>query len=198
MQIRGTLDYPKSLLDATEPVELLYYNGSWDLIFSKSIAIVGTRKPTEAGIRRAKKIANALVEKGFTVISGLAEGIDTAAHEAAFEANGRTIAVIGTPLDHVYPRSNAALMEKLQMNILSLAKSHSCATTTNPLERTGTLVQAKAALQQGRKLFILQSCFENKNISWPEKFEKLGAIRVKEFDDIWRNLEIDDESSEEN
>lgn len=223
MQIRGTLDYPKNLLDATEPVELLYYDGNWDLIFSKSIAIVGTRKPTEEGIRRTKKITDYLVENGFTIVSGLAEGVDTAAHETAINANGRTIAVIGTPLDHVYPKTNAELMREIAERHLVISqvpflrysnqtyrenrfffpernKTMSAIAKATVIieagETSGTLVQAKAALKQGRKLFILQSCFENKNITWPEKFEKMGAIRVQMFEDILKNLEIKNDSSQ--
>lgn len=223
MQIRGTLDYPKNLLDATEPVELLYYDGNWDLIFSKSIAIVGTRKPTEEGIRRTKKITDYLVENGFTIVSGLAEGVDTAAHETAINANGRTIAVIGTPLDHVYPKTNAELMREIAERHLVISqvpflrysnqtyrenrfffpernKTMSAIAKATVIieagETSGTLVQAKAALKQGRKLFILQSCFENKYITWPEKFEKMGAIRVQMFEDILKNLEIKNDSSQ--
>lgn len=222
MQIRGTLDYPKTLLDATEPVELLYYDGNWDLIFSKSIAIVGTRKPTEEGIRRTKKITDFLVEHGYTIVSGLAEGVDTAAHTTAIKAQGRTIAVIGTPLDHIYPKTNSELMKEIadkhlvisQVPFLRYSKQtyrenrfffpernktmSAIAKATIIIEAgetSGTLVQARAALKQGRKLFILQSCFENKNITWPEKFEKMGAIRVQKFQDILNNLELDYESS---
>ncbi len=226
MQIRGTYDYPNNLLDATEPVELLYYDGNWDLIFSKSIAIVGTRKPSDEGVRRTNKITDFLVENGFTIVSGLAEGIDTAAHETALNAKGRTIAVIGTPLDQIYPRSNAELMRRIAKDHLVISqvpflrynnqtfrenrfffpernKTMSAITKATVIieagETSGTLVQARAALKQGRKLFILQSCFENKNITWPEKFEKLGAIRIQKFDDILNNLGThDDKSSKEN
>lgn len=223
MQIRGTYDYPKNLLDATEPVELLYYDGNWDLIFSKSIAIVGTRKPTDEGLRRTRKITDYLVENGFTIVSGLAEGVDTAAHETAIRAKGRTIAVIGTPLDQVYPKKNAELMREIAERHLVISqvpflrynnqtyrenrfffpernKTMSAIAKATVIieagETSGTLVQARAALKQGRKLFILQSCFENKNITWPEKFEKIGAIRVQNFDDILNNLEINNESSQ--
>jgi DNA processing protein len=72
-------DYPKRLRDAKHPIELLYYQGAWELTETRSVAVVGTRKPTEQGIERARRIARELVERDFTVVSGLAAGIDTAA-----------------------------------------------------------------------------------------------------------------------
>jgi DNA processing protein len=91
-------DYPTRLRDARHPVELLYYQGAWELTETRSVAVVGTRKPTNDGIERAERLARELVKREFTVVSGLATGIDTAAHTAAIEANGATISVIGTPL----------------------------------------------------------------------------------------------------
>ncbi|CAO1296074.1 unnamed protein product [Diamesa hyperborea] len=74
IQIRGTPEYPHKLLDASIPVELLYYAGDWNLASSKSVAIIGSRKATSNGVRRAQKIATAMVENGYAVFSGLAEG----------------------------------------------------------------------------------------------------------------------------
>ena len=97
IRVYGTWDYLARLYDATYPVELLYFQGWWDLVYSRSVAAVGTRKPSREGIARTRRLVKNLVDDDFTVVSGLAAGIDTAAHTAAIENGGRTIAVLGTP-----------------------------------------------------------------------------------------------------
>ncbi len=78
-----------------------------------SVAVVGTREPTERGLEVASRVARYFAEHGYTIIGGLAKGIDTAAHAAALEAGGRTIAVLGTPLDKVYPAENKGLAQRI-------------------------------------------------------------------------------------
>ncbi|WP_264566177.1 DNA-processing protein DprA [Flavobacterium sp. N3904] len=213
--INNTIDYPVKLRDALEPIEVLYYSGNLDYINSPSIAIVGSRKPSEDGLKRTSQIVKLLVKDNFTIVSGLAEGIDTQAHKMALQNEGRTIAVVGTPLNVFYPKQNKSLQEYIAKNHLLISqvpfiryenqtflgnklffpernKTMSAITQATIIieasDTSGTLIQAKAALNQGRKLFILQSCFEKTTISWPEKFEKLGAIRVRTYDDIKSNL----------
>lgn len=213
--INKTFDYPERLKDAKEPIEMLYYSGNLDYLHEKSIAIVGTRKPTEYGLRRAAKLARLLVEDGFTIVSGLAEGIDTKAHKTAIENGGKTIAVIGTPLNEYYPKPNKNLQNTIAKDHLLISqvpyyrymkqnfmgnrlffpernKTMSALSLGTVIveasETSGTLTQARAALHQGRKLFILDSCFLNKNITWPMRFLEKGAIRVKNYDDIINNL----------
>lgn len=208
-------DYPPRLRDAKYPVELLYYRGAWELTESRSLAIVGTREATPEGIARATRLARELVERDFTVVSGLASGIDTAAHMGALEAGGRTIAVVGTPLGEVYPKENKELQERIAAEFLVVSQvpvlryqnqrppqnrlffpernvTMSALTEGTIIveagETSGTLHQARAALHQGRKLFILESCFQRADISWPRRFEEQGAIRVKGTEDIWRAL----------
>lgn len=204
-------DYPEKLRDAKYPVELLYYQGNWDLVGSKCISVVGTRNPSEEGIKRTKKLVKYLVENDFTIVSGLAKGIDTVAHKTAIELGGRTIAVIGTPLSHQYPKENATLQSKIASDHLLISQVPFCHyehqdfkmnrfffpernVTMSALsvgtiiveagETSGTLIQARAALAQNRKLFILDNCFQNKELSWPKKFEDKGAVRVKDFSDL--------------
>jgi DNA processing protein len=93
VRINHAGDYPKRLRDAKHPIELLYYQGAWELTETRCVAVVGTREPSEDGKERARRIARELVENKFTVVSGLAYGIDTAAHTAAIETGGRTVAV---------------------------------------------------------------------------------------------------------
>lgn len=214
VKFRGTGDYPASLEDAAEPLELLYYAGNWDLVYSHSVSIVGTRKPTSEGLKRAIKLTKGFLEREYTIVSGLAEGIDTIAHQTALECGGQTIAVVGTPLDTVYPKKNSELFrrivaEQLVISQVPFVRYHKQNYEVNRFffpernktmsalsqatiiveagETSGTLVQAKAALHQGRKLFILASCFD-KGLSWPAQYQAKGAIKVEDFEDIWANL----------
>ena len=113
VRVHGAGEYPQKLRDAAHPVELLYYQGWWDLVESRLVAVVGTRTPTPDGIARTRRLVRELVRDDFTVVSGLAAGIDTIAHETAIAEGGRTIAVIGTPLSHSYPKDNAELQRKI-------------------------------------------------------------------------------------
>jgi DNA processing protein len=210
-----TGNYPNKLRDARHPIEMLYFQGTWELAETRSVAVVGSRNATEDGRKRAARISKALVENGFAVVSGLAAGIDTAAHTAAIEAGGQTIAVIGTPLGVYYPKENEALQRRIadkyllisQIPVLRYASQHvpqnklffpernvtmSALTEATIIveasDTSGTLTQARAALQQGRKLFILDSCFERSDITWPASYAKKGAIRVRELSDIWSAL----------
>jgi DNA processing protein len=208
-------EYPSRLRDAEYPIEVLYYQGALDLLSSKSVAVVGARKASKEGVQRARRMARLLVENGYTVMSGLAEGIDTAAHTAALEYGGKTIAVIGTSINNVYPKSNASLQQEIAKNYLLVTqvpfyqyslqspisnrfffpernKTMSALSLGTIIveasETSGTLIQAKAAIQQGRKLFILNSCFE-RGLDWPEKLLAKGAIRVRDVDDVMTALE---------
>ena len=210
-----TGNYPAKLRDARHPVEMLYFQGTWELVETRCVAVVGSREASEEGLRRAAKVSRALVEKGFTVVSGLAAGIDAAAHTAAIEAGGRTIAVIGTPIGVYYPKENEKLQRQIaeqfllisQVPVLRYASQHvpqnklffpernvtmSALTEGTVIveagETSGTLTQARAALQQGRKLFILDSCFERADVTWPATYAKKGAIRVRDMSDIWSAL----------
>ncbi|MBA4308360.1 MAG: DNA processing protein DprA [Sphingopyxis sp.] len=215
VRIHHAGDYPPKLRDAKHPVELLYYRGAWELSETRCMAVVGSREPSEDGIKRAARLARELVERDFTVVSGLARGIDVAAHSAAIARGGRTIAVVGTPLGTCYPKEHLELQETIardhllisQVPVLRYSKQapqHNrlffpernatmSALTEGTIiveagETSGTLTQARAALHQGRKLFILDSCFNRTDISWPARFEAEGAIRVRTPEDIWNAL----------
>ena len=211
VRIHRAGEYPLKLRDAAHPVELLYYRGFWDLVETRCIAVVGTRKPSLEGIRQARDLVKYLVKEKMTIVSGLADGIDTIAHRTALEERGNTIAVIGTPICEVYPKSNQSLQERLatehlvisQVPVLRYYQQHwqqnrfyfpernitmSALTEATIIveagNTSGTLIQARAAIQQGRKLFIMDSCFNNPELTWPRKYEERGAIRVQDFSQI--------------
>lgn len=211
IKVHGAGEYPAKLRDAEHPVELLYYLGDWELVSTPSVAIVGTRNPTTEGALNAGRIAHSLSKSGYTIVSGLAKGIDTAAHTAAIEAGGKTIAVIGTPLFDYYPKENKELQDLIATKHLLISQvpflrysdqnyksnrlffparnvTMSALTEATIIveasNTSGTLTQARAALAQGRKLFILESCFRDKSLTWPARFESRGAIRVQNISQI--------------
>ena len=106
-------DYPSNLKKIYDPPIVLFVRGSFDPKDAYSIAVVGTRDPSPYGIHWAERFATELARKGLPVISGLARGIDTAAHAAALRAHGRTIAVIGSGIDRIYPSENGPLAERI-------------------------------------------------------------------------------------
>jgi len=160
------------------------------------VSIVGSRKASEDGLRRARKLSALLAGRGVVVVSGLAEGIDTAAHTAALQANGRTVAVIGTPLDQSYPKSNIALQERLMREQLVLSQFPSgmpvqkgnfptrnrtmalisdATVIIEASNTSGSLSQGWEALRLGRPLFIAKSIVEDNSLTWPEKMQQYGA-----------------------
>jgi DNA processing protein len=215
VRVHGGGEYPERLRQADHPIELLYFQGWWDLAESRSVAVVGTREPSEDGLSRARKLVRSLVHDGFTIVSGLAKGIDTAAHETAIEEGGLTMAVIGTPLSRVYPSENRELQQRIAKDYLLISQvpvvrsSHqgpeqnrtffparnitmSALTEATVIveagETSGTLTQARAALKQGRKLFILDSCFHRPDLTWPARFAEQGAIRVRDYEEVQQHL----------
>lgn len=215
IRVHGAGEYPPKLRDAAHPVELLYFRGWWNLVEARSVAVVGTREPSEDGKRRAAKLTRMLVENGFTIVSGLARGIDTVALTTAVEMKTQVVAVIGTSICDYYPPENRELQDTIARDHLLVSQvpiiKHSrqrafqnriffpernitmSALTEATIiveagETSGTLTQARAAFHQGRKLFILDSCFLDPRLTWPRKFLERGAIRVRDFEDIRRQL----------
>jgi DNA processing protein len=101
----------------------LYFQGNRELLnHGPRVSVVGSRKASEEGLKRARSLARALVAHDIVVVSGLAEGIDTAAHTSALDAGGKTFAVIGTPLDTYYPKENQALQQRLELEQLVISQ----------------------------------------------------------------------------
>jgi DNA processing protein len=160
------------------------------------VAIIGTRKASPEGLRRARKLAAALAKEGVIVVSGLADGIDTAAHEAAMAAGGKTVAVLGTPLDRVYPRKNLQLQRRIVAEHLALSPFPSGSRTLpwnfpyrnrvmalisdatvimEAGESSGALSQGWEAIRLGRLLFIPKSVAGAAHLTWPRKLLRYGA-----------------------
>ena len=119
-------DYPRLLLEISNPPPVLYYRGLVDVKenqgITPTVAIVGTRSPSEYGRRWTRKISTALAKNGFTVVSGLAAGIDTEAHTSCVEAGGRTLAIFGTGVDIVYPKPNERLCDRILQQGLAISE----------------------------------------------------------------------------
>lgn len=160
------------------------------------VSVVGSRKASPEGIKRATALARELVQRGITVVSGLAEGIDTSVHEATLHAHGRTIAVLGTPLDRFFPAKNQRLQEVIMRDHLAVSqfapgtKTHrghfpmrnrtmaliSDATIiVEAGEDSGSLHQGWEALRLGRPLFLLESLLSNPELKWPAQMIHYGA-----------------------
>lgn len=180
----------------------LFVAGDEDLLRARAcVAVVGSRLASRRGLDRARKLAHLLTQRGVTVVSGLAEGIDTAAHVTAIERGGRTIAVLGTPLDQCYPRQNAALQARIAREHLVVSQfapgipvgKHTfpmrnrtmalIADATVIVEATddsGSLNQAWEALRLGRPLWILASLFERPDLRFPPQLAFYGAEALTE------------------
>lgn len=176
--------------------ETFFYEGDFSFLEEgRRVSVVGSRNVTGAGTKRAQKITRHLVSEGITVVSGLAEGVDTIAHKTAIEAGGHTIAVIGTPIDQYYPKSNfdlQKLIAKDHLLISQFPKGYPSAAKNFPIrnrtmalisdatiiieasEKSGTKHQGWEALRLGRSLFIMENV-ANQNLSWVSEMLNYGA-----------------------
>lgn len=164
------------------------------------VSVVGTRSPSKDGIQAARRLSSELGKKGVTIVSGLARGIDTAAHTESIAVGARTIAVLGTPLSKSYPSENAALQRQIMTEHLAVSQfeeSHpvrpenfvirnrtmalmSDATViVESGEKGGALHQGWEAIRLGRPLFIRRAVMEARELVWPREMQRYGAI---EFD----------------
>lgn len=193
---------PEDLLGPLDEVELkhapekLWVAGDEVLLTRGArVSIVGSRKATDLGLRRAAKLANLLVQHGVTVVSGLAEGIDGAAHTQAIRSGGRTIAVLGTPLDKTFPAAHRTLQAEIIREHLAVSQFSPGSATNRasfPMrnrtmalisdatviveagEKSGTIHQGWEALRLGRELYIMESLTRS-GFDWVEKFQHHGA-----------------------
>jgi DNA processing protein len=168
--------YPDNLRSVENRPPLLFTAGTLCASDRRSVSVIGTRSPSESGCQTAVSVSERLSAAGYSVFSGLASGIDACVHRAVLQCGGRTVAVIGTGLDHVYPRENADLQERIALNGAVVSQCWPDAQPTrqsfparNALmsgltlgsviveasPTSGTRVQARHALSQGRKLILM-------------------------------------------
>lgn len=200
------IEYPDILRKIHNPPKRLYIQGNMKLLQEPAIAIVGSRKCTKYGENVTKKFAKELSLYGLTVISGLAEGIDSFSHIATLDVNGNTIAILPSGFKNIFPKSNKQLYEEiLNRNglVISEYEENEEASSNKFLERnrivsglsigvlvveggyrSGTSVTATLAKNEGKKIFCIPSSLENKKGITPNKLIKEGAFLVTEPEDI--------------
>jgi|SRR5467141_1842426 len=161
------------------------------------VAIIGSRKASAKGLNTAAQIASVLSKRDVVVVSGLAEGIDTVAHKTAMKEGGRTIAVLGTPLNRVYPRKNSELQQEIITKYLAISqfpvgypiqpknfvmRNRTMALISNASiiveagETSGSLHQGWEALRLGRPLFIWKTIASDHSLKWPKEMIRFGAV----------------------
>lgn len=172
------------------------------------VAIVGSRKASSTSLESAKKLALFLISKNVVIVSGLAEGIDTAAHKSAIESGGSTVAVIGTPLDKSYPAKNAELQESIARHWLvsqfglgsstkpgnfvvrdkTIALISDASIILEAGESSGSLHVGWETLRLGRPLYLWRDIFVKKTLEWPKKMLDYGAIELSDPSQILQFL----------
>lgn len=175
----------------------IYYEGDFNLIYQGvRVSVVGSRKLSKEGEKRTEIITKELVNNNITVVSGLAEGVDTIAHNTTINNNGKTIAVLGTPLNKCFPAKNKELLKSIKQNHLAISQFNegsnvfpsnfpkrnktmaliSDATIIiEASEKSGTRHQAWEAVRLGRMVFILDNIAKDPNIKWAQKILEYGA-----------------------
>jgi len=209
-------DYPQKLLDTADPPTVLYAKGRTELLNAPAIAIVGSRNATPQGEANAEAFAASLSDAGLTIVSGLALGIDAAAHRGGLRGKGSTVAVIGTGIDRVYPARNQALAREIaeQGAIVSEFPLGTAALKENfprrnriisglargclvveAAERSGSLITARMAGEQGRDVFAIPGSIHSPLSKGCHKLIKQGAKLVDDARDILEELGFDSAST---
>lgn len=197
--------YPRALLEISDPPALLYAAGRTELLRQAAFAVVGSRNASAQGERNAESFARALSDAGLTVVSGLALGIDAAAHRGGLAGASATIAVLGTGIDVVYPKRNAALAAQIAERGLLLSEfapgtapaahnfprrnrlisglAQGCLVVEAALA-SGSLITARAAAEQGREVFAIPGSIHSPLSKGCHALIKSGAKLVESAEDI--------------
>lgn len=197
-------------VEAKYAPKILYVDGQIQIpLPCPRVSMVGSRKASSKGIETAKFISKTLAKKQVVIVSGLAEGIDTAAHEAAIQSGGKTVAVLGTPLDKTYPRKNLPLQQKIMSEHLAISQFQ-IGHVTKPKDfvirnrtmalisdatiiveagdKSGSLHQGWEALRLGRPLYIWRDILATPELEWPEKMLRYGAIPLSDPQEVFEIL----------
>ena len=206
----GSELYPAPLAEIYDPPLVLYVRGDAALLREPGIAVIGTRHPTAYGLGMAERLSQDLANCGLVIISGMARGIDSAAHKGAVVAKGKTVAVFGTGVDVIYPRENRKLAEQILELGGALVSEFPLGTSPNPHnfplrnriisglsrgvlvveagEFSGTRITSRCALEQCREVFAVPGNVTNKLAWTPNTLIKQGAKLVATWEDVFEEL----------
>jgi len=206
-------EYPARLKEIYDPPPVLYIKGSVEVLSLPGIAMVGTRHPTPYGSGMAERLSTDLATRGLVIISGLARGVDTASHRGAVGCKGRTVAVLGTGIDIMYPKENTRLAEQILALGGAIISEFPVGTSPTPqnfpirnriisgmsagvlvveaAEYSGTRITSRCALEQNRDVYAVPGNVTNKNAWGPNTLIKQGAKLVATWEDVWEELPTD-------
>jgi DNA processing protein len=202
--------YPARLLEIYDPPAVLWIRGDAALLARPGIAVVGTRQPSPYGTGMAEMLSRDLTHRRLVIISGMARGVDTAAHKGALDAGGKTVAVWGTGIDVVYPKGNKKLAERIVESGGAIVSEFPLGTFPAPqnfplrnrilsgmsvgvlvveaAEYSGTRITARCAMEQNRDVYAVPGNVTNKNSWGPNTLIKQGAKLTATWEDVWEDL----------
>ena len=203
-------EYPERLLEIYDPPAVLWIRGDPKLLAWPGIAVVGTRQPSPYGAGMAEMLSRDLANRGLTILSGMARGVDTAAHKGTLDAGGKTVAVWGTGIDVVYPKENKKLAERIVESGGTIVSENRLGTFPAPQnfpirnrilsgmsigvlvieagEYSGTRITARCAMEQNRDVYAVPGNVTNKNAWGPNTLIKQGAKLTATWEDVWEDL----------
>ena len=202
--------YPERLREIYDPPAVLWIRGNVELLSRPGIAVVGTRHPSPYGAGMAELLARDLANRRLVILSGMARGVDTAAHKGAIEAGGKTVAVWGTGIDVIYPKENKKLAESIVATGGTIVSEYPLGTFPAPqnfpirnrilsgmsvgvlvieaAEYSGTRITARCAMEQNRDVYAVPGNVTNKNAWGPNTLIKQGAKLTATWEDVWEDL----------
>ncbi len=202
--------YPERLKEIFDPPPLLWVRGDVKLLKQPAIAVVGTRHPTPYGVGMAEMLSRDLALRGLVILSGMARGVDTAAHKGAIAAKTPTVAIWGTGIDVIYPKENKGLAEQILAGGGAIVSEYKLGTFPAPQnfprrnrllsgvsvgvlvveagEHSGTRVTARCAIEQNRDVYAVPGNVTSKNAWGPNTLIKQGAKLVATWEDVWEEL----------
>jgi DNA processing protein len=202
--------YPMGLKEIFDPPPLLWVRGDVQLLSQPALAVVGTRHPTPYGVGMAEMLSRDLALRGMIILSGMARGVDTAAHKGAIAAKAPTVAIWGTGIDVIYPKENKALAEQILAGGGAIVSEYKLGTFPAPQnfprrnrllsgisvgvlvveagEHSGTRVTARCAIEQNRDVYAVPGNVTNKGAWGPNTLIKQGAKLVATWEDVWEEL----------
>ena len=203
-------EYPTRLKEIYDPPVILFVKGNVEILSQPGIAMVGTRHPTPYGMGMAERLGTDLANRGLVIISGMARGVDTASHRGAIAAKGKTVAVLGTGIDVMYPKENTRLADQILALGGALISEFPVGTAPTPqnfpirnriisgmsvgvvvveaAEYSGTRITSRCALEQNRDVYAVPGNVTNKNSWGPNTLIKQGAKLVATWEDVWEEL----------